>query len=80
MHPDSITQLVAATFAELGADQIEPITRTILLRDRYFVGYQFSCAEMRAIWFTDGGVIKLYDRAGKLVRKIDPKEQVKQAA
>ena len=80
MQPDAVTPVVVATFAELGAAEAEPITRTILLQDRYFVGYQFHCGDMRAVWFADRGVIKFHDAAGKLVRRVESQEQVKKAA
>jgi hypothetical protein len=80
MQPDTITQLVAATFAELRTSDAEPITRTILVREGFFVGYQFRSGDLRAVWFADNGKIKSYDADGKLVRKIDPQEQLKKAA
>ena len=81
MQSDGVTQLVADTFVAIGADETEPITRTILLQDRYFVGYQFFCGKMLAVWFVDGGIIKFHSASGGLLRKIDlAAEQVKKAA
>ncbi len=80
MQPDALDQLVAATFAELGGGEAQSLTRTILVRKGFFVGYQFRCGENRAVWFADTGEIKFHDANGKLVRKIDPQEQMKKAA
>jgi hypothetical protein len=80
MQPDTITQLVAATFAELGTCNQGSITRTILLRKGFFVGYQFRCGEKRAVWFADSDEIKFHDAEGKLVHKIEQAEPMKKAA
>ena len=40
MQNDPLFELIAATFAELGAGDT-PIIRTVLLKDRYFVGHCF---------------------------------------
>ena len=80
MQPDPVTQAVVATLAELGAVEPTSLVRTVLLRDGYFVGYQFCCGDRRAVWFVESGVIKFHDAQGKLLRKIDPREPLKKAA
>jgi hypothetical protein len=80
MQHDAIIQLVTATFAELGAGDPQSFTPTILLREGFFVGYQFRCGELRAMWFADSNVLKFHGADGTLVRKIDPQEQMKKAA
>jgi DNA-binding transcriptional regulator GbsR (MarR family) len=80
MQFDPVTQAVVATLTELGAAEPTSLVRTVLLRDGYFVGYQFHCGDRRAVWFVESGVIKFHDAQGKLLRKIDPNESLKKAA
>jgi hypothetical protein len=80
MQPDPIIQAIIATLVELGADEPASLVRTVLLRDGYFVGYQFCCGERRAVWFVESGVIKFHDAQGKLLRKIDTSTPLKKAA
>jgi len=82
MQLEEILQHVGVTFRKLGADEGSEITRTVLLKDRYFVGYRFGCGGLRAVWFADSGVLKFHDAEGKLVRKIqlDGEESFRKAA
>jgi hypothetical protein len=68
---DSAHQLVAETFAELGATG--PVIHTILLKDCHFGGDKFRCEGMHAIWAAGSDVIEFYDETGDLkVRKKIP--------
>ena len=80
MQNDALTAFVTTTFAELGAGDPQPLFRTILLREGYFVGYQFRCGDIRAVWFADSDVLKFHGAGGTLVRKVNLAEQVNKAA
>jgi len=70
MQSDPLFEPVAATFAELGAGDA-PIIRTLLLKDRYFVGHRFRCGDFHAIWKPDATVIEFYGADGKLLRVVN---------
>ena len=81
MQPDSLLQMAAATFAELGAADPESIRRTLLLRDRQFVGHRFQCGDLHAIWVLGSSEIEFHDRDGKLLRTVGFEvQQMKEAA
>lgn len=80
MRPDPILQLVMATFAELGAPDPQCTSRTVLIQDRYFLGYRFRCGDFQAVWFSDSGEIKFSDASGRTLRAISLKEQLKKLA
>jgi len=80
MLPDTLTTFVTTTFAELGAGDPQPLIRTILLREGYFVGYQFRCGTIRAVWFAESGVVKFHSAGGTLLRKVHLAEQGKKVA
>jgi hypothetical protein len=75
---DLLDQLLAETFAELGATG--PVIRTLLLRDRYFVGHKFRCGGFQAVWLVGGDEIEFYDEGGTLMRTIRLEADEKRAA
>jgi hypothetical protein len=66
--PDLLDQLMARTFAELGATG--PVVRTILLRDRYFVGHKFRCEGVQAVLPAGGDQVAFYDEGGVLLKTV----------
>ena len=80
MQPDSISQLLATEFAQLGVVGPQPVSRTEILHGRYFVGYLFRCEDLRAVWFVDSGVIRFYDANRRPLREIKLDVEVKRAA
>lgn len=69
MRKDPLFQIVAATFAELGAGDA-PISHTVLLRENYFVGHCFRCGDFRALRKPDSTVIEFFGADGQLLRTI----------
>lgn len=65
---DLLNQLLARTFAELGATS--PVIRTVLLKDRYFVGYRFRCEGFQAVLLAGGSVVEFYDEGGTLMKTV----------
>ncbi len=80
MQPDSVSQILATAFGELGVVDPQPGDRTAIFHDRYFVGYLFRCGDLRAVWFVDTGVIKFYDADRKPLRTMKLWGQARRAA
>lgn len=70
--------LLEKTFGELGATG--PMIRTILLRDRHFVGHKFRCGGVQAVWLADEDEIAFYDEGGVLVKTVRLEETEKKIA
>jgi hypothetical protein len=60
---------MAAAFQELGAGD-SPISHTLLLRDRCFVGHRYRCGDWCAIWKPSSTVIEFFGADGELLRTI----------
>jgi hypothetical protein len=78
--PDLLHQLLAKTFAELGATDPTSIIRTLLLKDRYFVGHKFRCGGFLAVLLTGKNEIEFYDEGGTLMKTISVENQSQQKA
>ena len=76
--PDLLSQLLAKTFAELGATG--PVVRTILLFDRQFAVQRFRCEGFQAVLLAGGNEIEFYDQAGVLVKTVRLAAQEQRAA
>jgi hypothetical protein len=76
--PDLMHQILSETFAQLGA--AGPMVRTLLLRDRHFVGQRFRCGGFHAVLLVGGGEIAFYDEGGTLLKTIRLAETDKKAA
>lgn len=80
MQSDPLDELIAATFAELGAGDA-PIIRTLLLKDRYFVGHCYRCGDLRAVLKHDSTAVEFFDGGGRLVRAVSlPSREKRDAA
>jgi hypothetical protein len=67
---DSVQQLVAMVFAELGVLEPKFISRSFLLRDMHYAGQVFRCEGWQAVWLTDGNSVEFFDAAGNRVRSV----------
>ena len=76
---DFLNKILVRAFVELGAPEA-PLTRTILIKDRYFVGYRYYCCGMQAVLLADTREIKFYDQAGELLKKLRLEETEKKIA
>ena len=77
--PDLLNQLLAKTFAELGASETS-VTRTILIKDRYFVGYRYRCGGMQAVVLAGEREIEFYDEKGALLKSVSLEDTEKKLA
>jgi hypothetical protein len=78
MQADQIYQLVKTAFSELGVT--EPIRRSVLLRDRHFVGQRFRCGDFHAVWLAGSDRIEVTDAEGRPLKTISLEEPLKKAA
>jgi hypothetical protein len=46
------------------------LMRTILLRDRYFVGHKYRFDGGYAVWLAETNMIEVYDDGGKLLKTV----------
>ncbi len=77
--PDSLHQLLAKNFAELGASEAS-LTRTILIKDRYFIGHRYRCGRMQAVVLAGTKEIEFYDETGKLLKSVSLEDAEKKQA
>ena len=72
---DRVHDLIVAGFKELGEDEPERITRSVLFRDLFFVGQRFLCGNIQAVLLADEDEIKFYDGQGTLLKTVMLEEQ-----
>jgi hypothetical protein len=75
---DQIRQIVTSAFSELGT--VEPISETVLLRNRYFVGRKYTSGGFVAIWSADTNQVEVFGQGGQMVQRATVEEQVEKAA
>jgi hypothetical protein len=75
---DQIRQIVTSAFSALGA--VEPISETVLLRNRYFVGRKYTSGGFVAIWSTDTNLVEVFGQDGQVVQRATVEPQVEKAA
>lgn len=81
MQPDALFQTISTAFAELGASEPQAISRSLLLREGFFVGHRFRCGELQAIWSPDSGVVEFFDPDGEPLRSVSlEQEEIRKAA
>jgi hypothetical protein len=77
---ESVYELVARGFAELGASDPRSISRSFLLRDLCYAGQAFRCEGWRAVSPIDAHSVEFYDAAGKRVRTLSLAAEVARKA
>ena len=75
---DLLNQLLVNTFAELG--MAGPMIRTLLLRDREFVGQRFRCEGLQAVVLAGAKEIKLCEEKGALLKSVSLEDTEKKEA
>ncbi|MEN6602125.1 MAG: hypothetical protein ABFD86_06885 [Bryobacteraceae bacterium] len=76
----SIHDLVAATITELGLPAPDDIIQTILMKDRYFVGWKFRFDGGYVILRASDSTIEFYDEQRKLLKKVTSETETGAAA
>ena len=80
MDAEATPDFLVQTFAELGATDPASTTRTVLLKDRYFVGQRFRCEGFQAVWLAGGSVVEFYDETGELLKTVEFQSTVEKKA
>jgi hypothetical protein len=66
----TIQEMVAAAFSELGMPLPTAIIQTVLMKDRYFVGWKFRYDGGYAVWRAGADMVELYDHQHNLLKSI----------
>ena len=64
---ERVRRLVHETFRTRGTPQDECPIETILVREGYYCGRRFACAGLRAVWFVEENVIKVFGSQGEFL-------------
>jgi hypothetical protein len=64
---DELRQLVIKAFAEPGVPDAEDCFEAILIREGFYVGRQFRCEGVRAVWLSDADMVRFF-QDGKIVK------------
>ena len=80
MDAGATADFLVQTFAELGATDPASMTRTVLLKDRFFVGQRFWCEGFQAVWLAGGSVVDIYDETGELLKTVALQSTVEKKA
>ena len=67
---EAMYQTVMQGFSDLGASNPQCVSRSMLLRNMFYVGQVFRCEGWSAVWMIDGNSVEFRDAAGKLVRTL----------
>ena len=65
-----IFNVVAATLAELGLPAPTDVIQTMLMKDRYFVGWKCRYDGGHSIWLANDNAMKFYAEDGKLLKTV----------
>jgi hypothetical protein len=66
----SIRELVAVTLAKLGLPALTNFIQTMLMQDRYFVGWKFHYDGGYAILLAGNNTMKFYDEQKQLLKTV----------
>ena len=74
MNPTHLRRIINNAVTDLG-HRTKHCKESVLIREGYFVGRQFRFEGVRAIWFAEGEVVKLYGDDGQLLGTMTVAEQ-----
>jgi hypothetical protein len=75
VQPESIYESVVAAITDSGFSEPSSMIRTILLRDRRFIGEKYRFESGYAIWHAEGSTVEVYNDDGSLLKIRKPKKQ-----
>ena len=70
---------VARIFRAYGLSQGEPPMETILIRDGFYCGHRFACEGLRAVWFLEEDLIKVFGGDGEFLQATRVSEMIQEA-
>lgn len=66
----SLDELLAAALGQLGLPAPTNVIQTVLLKDRFFVGWKFRYDGGHAVLSPDGNGLRVYDDRGELLTEV----------
>ena len=75
-----MNDILASTLTELGIPVPSNAVQTMLMKDRYFVGWKFRYDGGYAVFFQEKSTIKLFDEQANLLKSIAVESAKKAAA
>lgn len=67
---ETVRQLVAETFTELGLADAHEVRETILVRGGAYCGRRFETPDAHAVWFVEENQLKFYCGDGSVARVV----------
>ena len=64
---DRVRRWVHDTFRKRGTPEDERPIETILVREGYYCGRRFACASLRAVWFVEEDMVKVFGPQGEFL-------------
>ncbi|MGE0757169.1 MAG: hypothetical protein AB7F89_24000 [Pirellulaceae bacterium] len=64
---ERVRDIVKRQFSDHGIEPGSDFAETILIRDGYYCGRSFTSGGMRAVWFVDEDLIKIFGRDHSLL-------------
>ena len=76
-HPETVSRLVARTFAEFGAQIESPLdlNENILIDRGRYLARSYRSQGWMAMWLIETGIVQFYDRLGNMLRTVNLLEQ-----
>lgn len=78
-HSEKLARIrhsVARIFRAYGVSDDEPSVETILIRDGFYCGHRFTCGGLRAVWFLEEDVIKVFGGDGEFLQATHVDEMI----
>ena len=68
---EQIRSFVRETLIRLGAEQVDTVSESMLIREGFFCGWRFAAGGMEAVWFVEEAEIKFLDGHGAVLQVVD---------
>jgi len=65
-----IHDIIVDILKERGTPAKEPLYRTVLVQDGYFVGHKYRFDGGHVIWMPETSLVEVYDQEGKLQKSV----------
>ena len=62
-----VRDTVRSIFAAQGVTSFADFSESIMVRDGYYCGRSFGCGGMRAVWFVEENLLKIFGRDNQLL-------------
>ena len=65
---EKIRKVVAAQLGAFGAQEVESLSESLLIRNGLFCGRRFQCDSYEVVWFLEEDEIKYFSPCGELLK------------